>query len=106
TLQAEPTEQYDVVRVDYPVDLRLAAECVDSPVEELVDLNPSLVRRTTPKDQSFDLHLPSGTREKYEAAIAAIPKDKRVAWRYPGRNREKISHDRTRDCPGEWPDGQ
>jgi membrane-bound lytic murein transglycosylase D len=82
TLQAEPSEQYDVVRVDYPVDLRLAAECVDSPVEDLVDLNPSLVRRTTPKDQSFDLHLPLGTREKYQTAIAAIPKDKRVAWRY------------------------
>ena len=82
TLQAEPTEQYDVVKVDYPVDLRLAAECVDSPVEELVDLNPSLVRRTTPKDQPFNLHLPAGTREKYEAAIAAIPKDKRVSWRF------------------------
>src|SRR5215469_4221336 len=82
TLQAEPSEQYDVVRVDYPVDLRLAAECVDSPVEDLVDLNPSLVRRTTPKDQPFNLHLPSGTKERYEAAIAAIPKDKRVAWRF------------------------
>src|SRR5262249_24185914 len=82
TLQAESPEQYDVVRVDYPVDLRLAAVCVESPVEEVVALNPSLVRRTTPKDQSFDLHLPSGTRDKYQAATAAIPKDKRVAWRY------------------------
>jgi membrane-bound lytic murein transglycosylase D len=81
-LKTDPAEQYDVVKVDYPVDLRLAAECADSPVEELVDLNPSLIRRTTPKDQPFELHIPAGTREKYEAAIAAIPKDKRVSWRY------------------------
>jgi membrane-bound lytic murein transglycosylase D len=55
---------------------------VEAPLEELVDLNPSLLRRTTPKDQTFDLHLPEGARERYQTAIAAIPKDKRVAWRY------------------------
>jgi len=81
-LQLEPPEAYDVVRVDYPVDLRLVAECVDTPVEDLVDLNPSLLRRTTPKDQAFDLHLPAGSKDKYEAAIAAIPRDQRVSWRY------------------------
>jgi membrane-bound lytic murein transglycosylase D len=82
SLELEPTESFDVVRVDYPVDLRLVAECIEVPVEELVDLNPSLLRRTTPKDQAFDLHLPAGTRDKYETAIAAIPRDQRVSWRY------------------------
>jgi membrane-bound lytic murein transglycosylase D len=47
-----------------------------------VDLNPSLLRRTTPKDQPFDLHLPEGSREKYQAAITTIPREKRVVWRY------------------------
>ncbi len=82
SVELAPAETYDVVRVDYPVDLRLVAECVDVPVEDLVDLNPSLLRRTTPKDQEFDLHLPAGSKAKYEAAIAAIPRDQRVAWRY------------------------
>jgi peptidoglycan lytic transglycosylase D len=82
TVQPEAAQKYDVVRVDYPVDLRLVAECVDAPVDKLIELNPSLLRRTTPKDQPFDLHLPEGTKEKYETAIAAIPEDKRVAWRY------------------------
>jgi len=81
-LQTDPTEKYDVVKVDYPVDLRLVAECVDATLEDLVDLNPSLLRRTTPKDQAFELHLPGGSLEKYMAAIETIPKDKRVAWRY------------------------
>jgi membrane-bound lytic murein transglycosylase D len=36
---------------------------------------------TTPK-RSFDLHLPVGTGEKYQAAIAAIPAGMRLWWRY------------------------
>jgi membrane-bound lytic murein transglycosylase D len=82
TIQPDAPEHYDVVPVDYPVDLRLVAECVEAPLDELVSLNPSLLRRTTPKDQRFDLHLPEGSKDKYQSAIAAIPKDKRVAWRY------------------------
>jgi peptidoglycan lytic transglycosylase D len=81
-LQPDPPMKYDVVKVDYPVDLRLVAECVDVPVEQMIDLNPSLLRRTTPKDQPFDLRVPEGTKEKYQAAIASIPMEKRVAWRY------------------------
>jgi peptidoglycan lytic transglycosylase D len=72
----------DDVTIDYPVDLRLVSECVDVPVETLQDLNPSLLRNTTPKDGTFVLHLPAGTKDKYEQAIAAIPTDKRVLWHY------------------------
>jgi membrane-bound lytic murein transglycosylase D len=82
SVQPAPPVKYDVVRVNYPVDLRLVAECVDATAEQLIELNPSLLRRTTPKDEPFDLHLPPGTKDKYEAAIAAIPQDKRVIWRY------------------------
>ncbi len=81
-IQPDPPMKYDVVKVNYPVDLRLVAECVDVPIEQMVDLNPSLLRRTTPKDQPFDLRLPEGTKDKYEEAIATIPVEKRVAWRY------------------------
>jgi membrane-bound lytic murein transglycosylase D len=73
---------YDTVKIDYPIDLRLAAECVDATAEDLSDLNPSLLRMTTPKDSEFELHLPAGTADKFEAAVASIPTDKRVSWRY------------------------
>ena len=78
----DPAPQMDQVTIDYPVDLRLVAECVDTSVNYLQELNPSLLRMTTPKDQSFTLNLPAGSREKYENAMAAIPPDMRTWWRY------------------------
>ncbi|HUR36877.1 MAG TPA: LysM peptidoglycan-binding domain-containing protein [Terriglobales bacterium] len=75
-------EDFETVTVDYAVDLRLVAEAIDQPLDLLTELNPSLLRRTTPKDAEFDLKLPLGTKDRYLAAIKAIPRDKRVAWRY------------------------
>ena len=73
---------YDTVKIDYPIDLRLAAECVDASAADLQDLNPSLLRMTTPKDHAFELHLPAGTGKTFQGAVASIPVDKRVWWRY------------------------
>jgi membrane-bound lytic murein transglycosylase D len=72
----------DTVSINYPVDLRLVAECLDTSATSLQDLNPSLLRMTTPKDQTFSLNLPSGAKDKYESAIALIPPDMRTFWRY------------------------
>ena len=64
---------YDAVKIDYSVDLRLVAQCIDVSPATLQDLNPSLLRLTTPKDQTFELRLPAGTRDRYLAAIEPIP---------------------------------
>jgi len=81
-LQPESPLRYDKVEINYPVDLRLVAECVDTSVATLQELNPSLLRMTTPKDSAFSLRIPAGTAAVYQRSIAAIPKDMRVAWRY------------------------
>ena len=73
---------YDALTINYPVDLRLVAQCVNSTPEELQDLNPSLLRLSTPRAGSFELHLPLGTKDQYEAAIAPIPAEMRLWWRY------------------------
>jgi len=72
---------YDTVKITYPVDLRLVAECVDATPAQMEELNPSLLRMITPKGH-FDLHVPAGTTDKYQSAIASIPPDMRVWWRY------------------------
>ncbi len=78
----DPPITYDTVSISYPVDLHLVAQCVGVPVETIQELNPSLLRWSTPKDGEFDLHLPQGTADEYQTAIAAIPEDMRVWWRY------------------------
>ena len=72
----------DKVKIDYPVDLRLVAECTDAPLATLQDLNPSLLRMTTPRGEDFVLNLPAGTADRFEKSIASIPQDKRTFWRY------------------------
>ena len=81
-VQPELPLQADTVRVNYPVDLRLAADCTDVSADRIQDLNPSLLRMSTPKEGDFELRLPRGTKDQYLTNIAAIPVDKRVWWRY------------------------
>ncbi|MBV9624670.1 MAG: LysM peptidoglycan-binding domain-containing protein [Acidobacteria bacterium] len=72
---------YDTVKINYAVDLRLAADCAGVSPAELEELNPALLRMITPKER-FELHLPAGSRTKYESAIASIPPEMRLWWRY------------------------
>lgn len=73
----------------------MVAECADTSVDTLQELNPSLLRMTTPRDREFQLHLPAGSAEKFQTAIAAIPQDMRVWWRYhkvePGETLSQIA---------------
>jgi membrane-bound lytic murein transglycosylase D len=78
----DPPILTDTVAVNYSVDLRLVSDLVGAPVDELMALNPSLLRMATPPDTSFDLHLPAGTATLYNERIALIPEGKRNAWRY------------------------
>jgi membrane-bound lytic murein transglycosylase D len=72
----------DTVTVDYAIDLRLVADLTDASLPEVVALNPSLLRMSTPRDMGFDLHLPAGTRDVYQARLKNVPEDKRMAWRF------------------------
>jgi membrane-bound lytic murein transglycosylase D len=89
-VELEKPVPYDKLKINYAVDLRLVAECIDASPADLLDMNPSLLRFSTPKDHPFELHLPLGTVEAYRTAIAAIPADMRVWWRY-----QKISQGET-----------
>jgi membrane-bound lytic murein transglycosylase D len=72
----------DTVTTNTSVDLRLVADVVETPVQEIAALNPSLLRMSTPPDTPFDLHIPAGKKDLYEKRIAVIPEDKRKSWRY------------------------
>jgi membrane-bound lytic murein transglycosylase D len=81
-IQPDPPLAADQVVVSTPTDLRLVAQLIDRPVEDLTRLNPCLLRWTTPpNDPAFTLNLPAGTKDLFEQRIAAIPEDKRIWWR-------------------------
>ena len=81
-LNADPAVVNDTVTVNGSIDLRLVADIVNVPVQQIVGLNPSLLRMMTPPDEPYDLHLPTGSKSDFMEAIAEIPPDKRTAWRY------------------------
>jgi membrane-bound lytic murein transglycosylase D len=86
----------DTAVTNYSVDLRLVSDIVEAPVQEIVELNPSLLRMATPPDDAFDLHLPPGTKELFARRIEEIPADRRKSWRFhkveSGDTLEAIAH--------------
>ncbi len=95
-LSPDPPVLMDTVQTDYSVDLRLVSDITGAPVQEIEALNPSLLRMATPPDESFDLHLPSGTKDLFQKEIAEIPEDKRCYWRFhkltEGETLEDVAH--------------
>lgn len=81
-LTPDPPLTTDTVETDYSVGLPLVADLVGAPTQEIAALNPSLLRGATPPDETFELHLPAGTKDLFEKGIAGIPVDKRRYWRY------------------------
>jgi membrane-bound lytic murein transglycosylase D len=86
---------FDTVPTDYAIDLRLVADLTDATVQEIVALNPSLLRLRTPPDTEFDLHVPVGTKEVYLDRLKSIPEEKRASWRFhtvrPGESLDGIA---------------
>jgi membrane-bound lytic murein transglycosylase D len=81
-IQPDPPLIIDTVKTDYAVDLRLVSDIVGTPVQGIEALNPSLLRMSTPPDESFDLHLTAGTADVFQRDIAEIPVEKRRYWRF------------------------
>jgi membrane-bound lytic murein transglycosylase D len=72
----------DTVTVDSAVDLRLVADVTGASLQEIVALNPSLLRMSTPNNMPFDLHIPVGTSATFASRIKEIPEEKRSSWRF------------------------
>ncbi len=81
-LTPDPAVLYDTVSTDYAIDLRLVADVTETALSEIVALNPALLRLTTPRDQSFDLRIPAGTKQLFNDRLKDIPEDRRASWRF------------------------
>jgi membrane-bound lytic murein transglycosylase D len=74
--------QYDKVKIKSCTDLRVIAECCQTSLKTIIELNPELRRLMTPMGYSnYEIKIPKGTKEKFLTAISSIPESKRIAWR-------------------------
>ncbi len=71
------------VRVPSATDLRVIADYLDLPLEQLQELNPHVLRWATPPDDTeFELNLPVGYAKSYAEKVAPLPDDKRILFRH------------------------
>ena len=78
---AETTLEYDVAKLESPIDLETAAKSAGTTVDEMKLLNPELRHWVTPLDrESYALKIPKGSRAAFDAAVASIPEGDRVKF--------------------------
>lgn len=78
-LDPDPALEYDVVDISAPTHLQLIADLTESPVSQLRELNPSLLRSIAPAGAS--VRVPKSTGASVSSALDSIPAAKRAAWR-------------------------
>jgi len=82
TTHTMPTLEYDVVKVRDATDLELMAKCAGVPVQEVVQLNPALLREASPPGmKGYPIRVPRGKGPKATTALSKVPLDKRLTWR-------------------------
>ncbi|MEO6830276.1 MAG: transglycosylase SLT domain-containing protein, partial [Acidobacteriaceae bacterium] len=81
-IPADPPLISDTVTTHSRVSLNLVADLAGTTVDEIQQLNPALLRNSTPEGMAYDLHLPPDTGKLFEQRLAMIPDEYRSSWRF------------------------
>jgi len=77
-LEYHPPLNYDRVTISSPVDLEVIADCAETTVKTVKELNPELRRWCTPPDVSeYSLRIPAGKKEIFLKNLSQVPEEKR-----------------------------
>ena len=77
-LEYHPPLNYDKVTITSPVDIDVIAECSETSVEAIKELNPELRRWCTPPDvEEYTLRIPEGKKENFVKNLSQIPEKER-----------------------------
>lgn len=71
--------EYETLKLDAAVNLGLISDLTETPIPELQQLNPALLRGTAP--EGYDLHVPKGMAADVQAGLAAVPAASRATAR-------------------------
>ncbi len=72
---------YETAPVSGPVDLRIVAECLQTPLDDVRSLNPELRRLATPAHAAYPLRVPEGKASALGQCLDQMPEPKRVQFR-------------------------
>lgn len=87
------TAYLEAVDTGGQIDLALAAELADLPLDELYWLNPGFNRWATAPKGPHRLLLPLDKAEDFRQRLAELPADRRIRWqRHRVRSGETLSH--------------
>jgi membrane-bound lytic murein transglycosylase D len=85
--------EYETLKLDAAVNLGLISDLTETPIPELQQLNPALLRGTAP--EGYDLHIPKGMAVDVQAGLTAVPAASRATARVhkvePGENLAAIA---------------
>lgn len=93
TLPYLPDKAYfRVANAAGPIDLNIAAQLAEMPVEALIGLNAGHRRWATKPEGPHELLLPVDKADAFEVAVAGLPTDKRLRWqRHKVRSGESLN---------------
>jgi peptidoglycan lytic transglycosylase D len=78
-LRVDSPLEYDTIEVSSPTHMALVADLTDTPVSELLQLNPAVLKGVAPA--GYPLHVPKGTGSALSASLEMIPAERRASFR-------------------------
>jgi membrane-bound lytic murein transglycosylase D len=78
-LEGDPPLVYDTVDIAAPTNITLVADAAGSPLPEIRELNPALLKAVAPA--GYAMRVPKGSSESVAAGLNAVPAAKRLSWR-------------------------
>src|SRR5581483_10234845 len=77
TVVPEAPVEYDTIRTVSPTSLALIGDLSETPVPQLLQLNPALLRSVAPAD--FEVRVPKGMGSQVTAALDLVPAERRAS---------------------------
>jgi membrane-bound lytic murein transglycosylase D len=78
-IQMNAPLEYDTVEISAKTSMALVSDITETPLPELAELNPSVLKSMIPAD--YPLHVPKGTGTQLVAGLETVPPEHRDAWR-------------------------
>ncbi len=86
--------EYDTIEVESVTHVDVIAECASVPSSVIRALNPALLAsQTPPGHHPYEIRIPTGSKEQFATALAAIPPEDRMLYqRHVVGRGETLSH--------------